>query len=378
MIGFLRLLQQEEARMLLKDLLLALLPSLLLLFLVKWLFFNATVSNKKLPPSPSRLPVLGNFLQLGLVPQRNLWSMAPKHGPFMLLHFGSVPTLVLSSAGAAREVMKVQDIMFCDRPESSVGRRMLYDRKDISAASYGEYWRQLKSIFVLQLGSNKRVQKREEETGMNKIKEMSVSSLPVDLSELFLTLNNDISCAFSFRDFIPWLGWVDRITGLDARLDRVSKQLDEFLQNVVQEHLHLGESNIQTEHKEDFVDILLRIQKETTHGISIDNDSVKAILLKEIEVLGCRTDITDKDFEKMQYLKAVIKETLCLHPPVPLLIPRSAREDVKVNGYDIAARIMVITNAWAIGRDPETWDEPEEFLPKRFLNFSIDIKGRDF
>ncbi|WOH10589.1 hypothetical protein DCAR_0730058 [Daucus carota subsp. sativus] len=310
MIGFLRLLQQEEARMLLKDLLLALLPSLLLLFLVKWLFFNATVSNKKLPPSPSRLPVLGNFLQLGLVPQRNLWSMAPKHGPFMLLHFGSVPTLVLSSAGAAREVMKVQDIMFCDRPESSVGRRMLYDRKDISAASYGEYWRQLKSIFVLQLGSNKRVQKREEETGlmMNKIKEMSVSSLPVDLSELFLTLNNDISCrsafgrkyseggkgrefikllreflellgAFSFRDFIPWLGWVDRITGLDARLDRVSKQLDEFLQNVVQEHLHLGESNIQTEHKEDFVDILLRIQKETTHGISIDNDSVKAILL---------------------------------------------------------------------------------------------------
>ena len=80
----------------------------------------------------------------------------------------------------------------------------------------------------------------------------------------------------------------------------------------------------------------------------------------------------------MQYLKAVIKETLCLHPPVPLLIPRSAREDVKVNGYDIAARTMVITNAWAIGRDPETWDEPEEFLPERFLNSSIDIKGRDF
>ncbi|KAL1810373.1 hypothetical protein ACET3Z_027363 [Daucus carota] len=427
MIGFLRLIQQEEARMLLKDLLLALLPSLLLLFLVKWLFFNATVSNKKLPPSPSKLPILGNFLQLGLLPHRNLWSMAQKHGPFMLLHFGSVPTLVLSSADAAREVMKIQDIMFCDRPESSVGRRMLYDRKDISAAPYGEYWRQLKSIFVLQLGSNKRVQAfrrlREEETAlmMNKIKDMSVPSLPVDLSELFLTLNNDISCrsafgrkyseggngrefikllreflellgALSFRDFIPWLGWVDRITGLDARLDRVSKQLDEFLQaNAVRD--------------------ALRIQKETTHGISIDNDSVKAILLdiyaggtdttstalewamtellrhpnviktaqKEIrEVLGYRTDITDKDLEKMQYLKAVIKETLRLHPPVPLLVPRSAREDVKVNGYDIAARTMVITNAWAIGRDPATWNDPEQFQPERFLNSSIDIKGHDF
>lgn len=73
----------------------------------------------------------------------------------MLLHLGSVPTLVLS-ADAAREVMKTNDLIFSNRPESSVALRLLYDTKDVSVAPYGEYWRQLKSIYVLQLLSNKR------------------------------------------------------------------------------------------------------------------------------------------------------------------------------------------------------------------------------
>ncbi|WOH10597.1 hypothetical protein DCAR_0730066 [Daucus carota subsp. sativus] len=430
--------------MLLQDLVVALIPIIASLLFIKWLFFSAPVNRKNLPPSPSRLPVLGNFHQLGLLPHRNLQSLAQKHGPMMLLHFGSVPTLVLSSADAAREVMKVQDLKFCDRPSSSLLRRLLYDGKDISVAPYGEYWRQLKSIIVLQLLSNKRVQSfrrlREEETALmvNKIRDLSSSSLSVDLSELFVTLSNDVSCrsafgkkysedgsgrefkkllkeflellgSYSFADFVPWLRWVDRISGLDGKVDRVFKNLDKFLQGVVQEHLD-KQAN-QLEDKENFVDILLRIQNETIHGISIENDNIKAILLdvyaagtdttstvlewamsellrnpyvmntvqKEIrDILGCKPDIEENDLEKMQYLKAVIKETLRLHPPIPLLVPRSAREDVKLNGYDIAAGTMVITNAWAIGRDPATWNEPEKFQPERFLNSSIDFKGQDF
>ena len=40
---------------------------------------------------------------------------------------------------------------------------------------------------------------------------------------------------------------------------------------------------------------------------------------------------------------------------------------------------MVITNAWAIARDPSLWDNiPAEFQPERFLNSTIDFKGHDF
>lgn len=74
----------------------------------------------------------------------------------------------------------------------------------------------------------------------------------------------------------------------------------------------------------------------------------------------------------------MIKETLRLHPPIPLLAPRESVEDVKVKDYDLAARTMVFIKAWTIGRDPVLWDDPEEFKPERFVNSAVDFIGHDF
>jgi cytochrome P450 len=79
----------------------------------------------------------------------------------------------------------------------------------------------------------------------------------------------------------------------------------------------------------------------------------------------------------LKFLKLIIKETLRLHPSGPL-IPRECRKRCNVNGYDIHVKSKVLINAWAIGRDPNYWNEPERFYPDRFINVSTDFKGSDF
>jgi 4-hydroxyphenylacetaldehyde oxime monooxygenase len=59
-------------------------------------------------------------------------------------------------------------------------------------------------------------------------------------------------------------------------------------------------------------------------------------------------------------------ETLRLHPALPLLVPRETMRRITVSGYDVPAKTRVLVNAWAIGRDPASWDDPEEFVPERF------------
>ncbi|KAK6122602.1 hypothetical protein DH2020_043659 [Rehmannia glutinosa] len=429
-------------------------PAVISVFLLwvikKWLFKPA--GNKNIPPSPPKLPILGNLHQLGSLPHRNLHSLAQKHGPLMLLHFGSVPVLIVSSADAACEIMRNHDITFADRPKYKAYKKLLYNYKNVSVAPYGEYWRQVKSIFVLQLLSNKRVQSfssiREEETALfvKRIQESS-SSGPVNLTQMFSEFTNDGICRSAFGrkycetengkkflmlmtefmdllgtisigDFIPWLNWITRVNGFDRRVDKVAKGLDDFLEGVIQQHMEIPKN-----HEENFLDILLQFQTESTCGVSIDRDSIKALILLHLiklitklttdvfaagtdttstvlewvmtellrhpkvmeklqnevrEIVKDKHDITNVDIEKMHYLKAVIKETLRYHPPIPLLVPRVARADVNIKGYNVLAGTLVMTNALAISRDPISWEEPEKFLPERFLNSSIDYKGLDF
>ncbi|XP_058185278.1 cytochrome P450 736A117-like [Rhododendron vialii] len=418
---------------------------LFLVFLLKWLSITARPPRKNPPPSPRKLPLIGNLHQMGPFPHRSLHSLSQIHGPLMLLHFAASPVLVISSSSAAREIMKTHDLIFSNRPKLTLWEKLMYGAKDVAFSPYGEYWRQMKSICVLQLLSNKRVQSfrdvREEETALM-IEKISGSGCDVvNLSKLIEELMGNVVCrvalgqkygggrggarrgfkevlgegaellgVFDIGDFVPWLKWVNRVNGVYGRAERIAKELDEFLEGVVEEH-EGRERKVGEEGGQDFVDVLLEIQRENVVGIPLHRDSVKALIL---DVFAGGTDttstalewvmtellkhpqamkklqaevrliaqpnkpVTEDDLDQMPYLKAVIKETLRLQPPGPLIVPRESTKDVQVMGYDIAAGTRVIVNAWAIGHDPTSWDEPEEFRPERFLNCPVDFRGHDF
>ncbi|TYJ34919.1 hypothetical protein E1A91_A05G200900v1 [Gossypium mustelinum] len=96
------------------------------------------------------------------------------------------------------------------------------------------------------------------------------------------------------------------------------------------------------------------------------------------DLIGKKGFVNEDDIQGLTYLKAVIKETFRLQPTAPLLVPRETLGKCIIGGYNVPAKTLVFVNAWAIGKDLETWENPEEFSPERFIGCSIDYKGLHF
>ncbi|CAL8156648.1 unnamed protein product [Prunus armeniaca] len=108
-------------------------------------------------------------------------------------------------------------------------------------------------------------------------------------------------------------------------------------------------------------------------------DDLKKVQEELKEVVGLKNMVEESHIPKLHYLDAVIKETFRLHPALPLLVPRCPSQSTTIGGYYIPKGSVIFTNIWAIHRDPNLWDNPLEFRPKRFLNDppsnNFDYKG---
>ncbi|XP_028754934.1 cytochrome P450 71D8-like [Neltuma alba] len=226
--------------------------------------------------------------------------------------------------------------------------------------------------------------------------------------------------AYHFLDVFPSLKHVPLITAMEeAKLVKIHKKIDKILEDILKENQKKqiraaggGGCEITGSGEENLVQVLLRIQQSGSLDITITNDNIKAVIW---DMFGAGTDtsstttewamlemmrnpkvmekaqteirkafkgkkvIHESDMEQVSYLKSVIKETLRLHPPAPLLVPRECRENCKINGFDIPIKTQVVVNVWAIGRDPSHWYDAESFIPERFQgDCNIDFRGTNF
>jgi cytochrome P450 len=224
------------------------------------------------------------------------------------------------------------------------------------------------------------------------------------LDELFL-----LSGVLNIGDSIPWIDFLD-LQGYIKRMKALSKKFDRFLEHVLDEH-NERRKGVKDYVAQDMVDVLLQLAEDPNLEVKLERHGVKAFtqdliaggtesstvtvewaiseMLKKPDIFEKATEeldrvigrerwVEEKDIDKLPYINSIVKETMRLHPVAPMLVPRFTREDCQVAGYDIPKDTRVLVNVFTIGRDPSLWDQPEEFMPERFLDKSIDVKGHDF
>ncbi|XP_048567205.1 dolabradiene monooxygenase-like [Triticum urartu] len=195
---------------------------LVMAILVKLKHMRASASRLNLPPGPWVLPVIGHMhLLLGAIPYQAMHRLARQHGPVMLLRLGHVPTLVLSSAEAAREVMKVHDAAFADRPVYATADIFTYGGEDISFARHdSRHWKALRKLCAVELLSPRRVRSfrhvREEEAARLVLSVAGAGRI-VNVGDMLKVMMNDVVMRASVGD---------RCVQRDAYLEELDRVLD--------------------------------------------------------------------------------------------------------------------------------------------------------
>ncbi|XP_017227478.1 6,7,8-trihydroxycoumarin synthase isoform X1 [Daucus carota subsp. sativus] len=399
------------------------------------------------PPGPPGLPLIGNMHQLYKASSNHehFWQLSKKYGSLVTLHLGSVPALVVSSSKMAKQVLKTQDAIYSSKPAMTGQQKMSYNGLEMAFSPYSEHWRDVRKFCTLELFTQKRAQMsvrpvREEEVYrmIDGLAEAASASKEVDVHRCFSDFASSIITRVAFgkrydqggkfhrvlseiealysnffvSDYFPMFGWIDKLTGMMARLDRTFVELDMFYQELIDEHLKPDRLASTTD---DVIDVLLRNKSSASFALTMNH--VKAILMdiivagtgttatvltwvmtalmrnpgvmKKVQeevrrVIGKKGKIDEDDLQNLPYLRAVVKETMRLYPPGPLLLPRetmgsSVIGEDKDHMYKIKPKTLVFVSMWAIGRDPEDWKEPLEFIPERFLERpDIDYKGQHF
>ncbi|CAI9301314.1 unnamed protein product [Lactuca saligna] len=218
----------------------------------------------------------------------------------------------------------------------------------------------------------------------------------------------EIMGRFNLSNYIWFIKNLD-FQGFDKRLNDIGRRFDTLIERIIKDHEETRKQKGNGEVK-DLLDILLDISEDESMEIKLTRENIKAFIMdiftagtdtsaitiqwalaelinhpnimkkavEEIEkVVGKDRLLQESDIPNLPYLQAIVKETLRLHPAAPM-IPRQSTEECTVAGYFIPANTTIFVNVWALGRDPNHWENPLEFKPERIQERQLDVRGQHF
>ncbi|CAN0927688.1 3,9-dihydroxypterocarpan 6A-monooxygenase [Linum grandiflorum] len=332
--------------------------------------------------------------------------------------------VVASNEAVAKEIFKAQDLNFSSRPEFGSSEYFIYRGSRFVTAQYGEYWRFMKKLSMTRLLSVPQLRLFADVVDEEKVRliesaaRCATDGRLFDLSRAFTTLTNNTICRMAMstrcsgtnKDAEEIAGLLKKVDlfGYGKKLQDALWKYDGLMEEIMKDYEEKFEENDVGE--KDVMDILVETYRDDNAQVKLTRTQIKHFIIEiffagvdttaatiqfaiaelinnpqiltklrqEIDaVVGTNRVIRESDVPNLPYLQAIVKETLRKHPAGPLL-RRQCNVDTQVNGYTIKAGTRIIINAYAIMRDAETWHDPDEFEPERFLqDIQMDYKGRD-
>ncbi|KAK1307098.1 Cytochrome P450 78A4 [Acorus calamus] len=389
-------------------------------------------------PGPSGLPILGLIPAFtGSTTHRVLTDLADSFGAKSLMAFsvGLTRFVISSRPDTAKEILN--SFAFADRPVKESAYELLFHRA-MGFAPFGSprpisFPKTTCWVFGLsaQIGMK---MVGDVTASMNKCGEVQVKEI-----SHFGSLNNvmmsvfgksydfgrdnegleleglvkegyELLGMFNWSDHLPLLGWLD-LQGVRRRCRDLVVRVKRFVGSIVEEHRNRrmvgGGIDGGDGKMGDFVDVLLDLEMEErlsesdmiavlwemifrgtdTIAILLEWILARMVLHPDIQskvqfeidaIVGKTRPVSDSDIPNLPYLQSIVKETLRLHPPGPLLSwARLAIHDVHVGHQFVPAGTTAMVNMWAITHDEKVWCEPESFMPERFMEEDVSILGSD-
>ncbi|XP_044510843.1 cytochrome P450 81Q32-like [Mangifera indica] len=277
----------------------------ILLLTVFWVVANHFLNKiKNLPPTPfPTLPIIGHLHLLKKPLYQSLSKISARHGPVLLLKFGSRRVFLVSSPSAAEECFTKNDIAFANRPDLLAGKHLGYNYTSLAWAPYGDHWRNLRKIASLEILSTNRLQQlssarideirsliRRLYRNQNQIVDMKTAFFELTLNVIMRMVGGKSYygekvmgaeseefreiVAETFRlvgasnlvDFLPVLRWTG-YGGTEKRLLTLQEKREKFMQSLIEEHKTKMRSdeyknkNLDGQRRKSMIEVLLCLQE---------------------------------------------------------------------------------------------------------------------